>query len=485
MNNSLSRRQRYRFYLMALVTSIGIGNLWRFPYAVAAKGGGGLLIYLALTLFIGLPILIGELLVGRMVLAKEPESEMWRRSSAREDDGDQKLNWLRSRYTQILHQSLRVCSLLVGVLYAIVSSWVLFITIQYGRAFLIDSAVQVDLAFRDFQASLLARVLYVMLHIVICGLVLYHDRKRSFERRLTWVMPLFGVLCIYILVRALSLPGMPDALKFLFYPDFRSFELSWIFEIIGQVAFSLSLGMGTMVLVGGLLEKDDQVGSEGFRISITDTIVSIGASLLILPVVFSVGNIPTGSSLVVFETVPILLSQSFFGKGLGLLFFLILYLTTVAGSVALIRAGLVKWNLSSSVERSTYEPDLASNLPLRFLWKRVTSDWGTGLFFVSQIILALGLLLVITLPNPRAAAIAFRAADIVIIDWLLPLMVFFMSLFLGWIVPRDELEKRFVDPSERTTHLMFTYWRLLVRWGIPIVLFIGLAMNLSFQIKAP
>src|SRR5262249_31447397 len=155
------------------------------------------------------------------------------------------------------------------------------------------------------------------------------------EKWVSYSVPLFGVLVIILAYRSISLDQSQAAIRFLFYPDFSKLKISSLGEALGHVMFTLSVGFGVMVTFGSYLRERASLPIAGFRVTTLDCLISLGAGIMIFPLVIYGGFQDAGPSLL-FHAVPKLLTQIPGGQVFGIGFFLCLYLASVGASIGLL-----------------------------------------------------------------------------------------------------------------------------------------------------
>ncbi len=321
-----SFKHRFSFYLLAIGSACGLGNLWRFPYIVGENGGGAfLLLYVFLALTIGLALLISELMIGRFtgtsILA------VTRQLTIQTKKKFYILGWF----------SLFISAITLAY-YSVISGWVL----HYLAQFMI-SLLQSDSSFylKNISVNMLLQngwlqFMLASAHLLVAVIIVVRGLGEWVEKRIASLLPLFGLLVAFLLMGSLSLDSSKEVLRFLFYPDFSKLSWSSLGHATGHVFFTLSLGFGTMVTFGSYFKNEDNLPAIGLRVTLADTLISIIAVLLIFPIVFSSSKqIATDPSLV-FDVLPAFLSSIKGGIVFGLMFFLFLWLAALNASIGLL-----------------------------------------------------------------------------------------------------------------------------------------------------
>lgn len=324
---------RFGFYLVAIGSACGLGNIWRFPYVVGENGGGAfVLLYAVLALSVGLPLLIGELLLG-----KYTRRSLMSAASQIKGPALPILRWLG--LISIL------LALFILSYYAVISGWVLHFVMQFVFSFIKPQMEQ-----RDFLTALMSNGLLqaglASVHLVIVFVVVMKGVQEGIEKWIGNMMPLFIILLVYLMAKSLSLPTAENALRFLFYPDFSKLNSSSLISAIGHVMFTLSVGFGAMVTFGSYMHEGEHVPTAGFRVALTDSFISILAGLLVFPMALQVSHARLTDPTLIFEALPGFFMSTKTGNAFGLIFFLCLYIASLGASI-----GLLEVVVSNVVDR--------------------------------------------------------------------------------------------------------------------------------------
>lgn len=307
-------------FFATLGSAVGLGNIWKFPYLTGANGGAAfLLIYLLCILFVGLPIMISEFYIGR----KTRKNVV---GAARE------LN------PNILGKSIGCFSIvsvyLVLFFYTCVGGWVYSYVFRALKGdFTANSTVETTKTI--FTKSVIgpySPVIWQIIVLVVVSLILIAGVQKGIERIAKTLMPVLFIIIVLCDIRALTLPGAKEGLRFLFKPDFSSLTTSSILTALGLAFFKLSVGMGTMVTYGSYFTKDNDLISTSFRVALSDTLVSMLCGIAIFPAVFSFGVKPGDGPGLLFTTIPLVFSKIPFGNVLLVLFFI---LASIAATTAM------------------------------------------------------------------------------------------------------------------------------------------------------
>lgn len=448
MNVRGSWRTRFGFYLVAIGSACGLGNLWRFPYVVGENGGGAfVLLYVLLAFVLGAPLLILEVMFG-----KTQRKSVLRATMDLARRSGKPLAWT-GRLALLM-------SLVVLSYYAVISGWVLHFITQFVLAVLVGPQA-VEGTWAVLMGNGWLQWALASVHILLTLILVAKGVQDGLERWLNSMMPLFAVLVGFLVYRTMSLPSTPEVLRFLFYPDFSKLTFSSLNHAIGHVMFTLSVGFGTLVTFGSYIREEDHAPTAGFRVAFVDTIVSLIAALLVFPIAFQASNAQMTDPSLLFEVLPRFLLEMPGGAIFGLVFFVSLYFAALNASI-----GLLETIVSNFVDlESPQKKD------------RVGAAWQAGI-----LILLMALFPALSSSVFRGLRIGGRSLiesmDAVLINWLLPLV----ALFLSWAIIRGlgekELEKQFISRDHATSHAMYPHWLFALKWIIPGVILSGLMLQI-------
>lgn len=445
---------RFGFYFAAIGSAFGLGNLWRFPYIVGENGGGAfVLLYFFLAFFIGVPILIAELILGKStqqsIIGAIKATLGTGRGAGRETRF--KNVWLG------LGKLAVATSLFVLGYYAVISGWVLHFFMQFLVSLFDSQGFQSNQALATLRQSGGLQVALASVHILLAIVIVMKGVQNGIEKWVGYLMSGFAVLLIMLVAKSLSLPQAGEALRFLLYPDFSKLTINSLGQALGHVFFTLSIGFGVMVTFGSYMRHDSYVPEAGLRVAAMDTSISLLSGLLIFPILIS-ASVATGGPDVLFQTLPRLFEATAGGALFGTAFFLCLYLSALGASIGLLEV-------------------IVSNLGDRWGVSRSKACWAVGFLAFSIAIL----------PALSSSALSqlhlggrgvLQALDAFLINWILPLVALGLCLFVSGQVPPQTKEKEFHLSRKFDYVELFGNWRMVVRWVGPAVIVVALGLQL-------
>ena len=311
------------FVLSAAGASVGLGNIWRFPY-LAAKYGGGifLLIYIILALTFGYTMIIAETSLGRMT-KKSPVG-------AYESFGKSKLlsagGWINA-----------VIPILIVPYYSVIGGWVIKYLFEYLLGH--GQALAADDYFSGFISNGFSAEICFLVFTMFTVVIIYMGVRNGIERVSKFMMPILVILSVIIAVYSVTRPGAMAGVKYFLVPNLENFSWMTVVSAMGQMFYSLSIAMGILVTFGSYMKKDTSIEDSTKNVEIFDTAIAIMAGLMIIPAVFAFSGgdpdtLQAGPSLM-FITLPKVFAGMGFGTGTGILFFLLVLFAAVTSSIAL------------------------------------------------------------------------------------------------------------------------------------------------------
>ena len=311
------------FVLSAAGASVGLGNIWRFPY-LAAKYGGGifLLVYIILALTFGYTMIVAETALGRMT-KKSPVG-------AYESFGKSKWlsfgGWINA-----------VIPILIVPYYSVIGGWV----IKYLAEYLLGHghALATDEYFSTFISNGRSTEICFILFTLFTVVIIYAGVRNGIERVSKFMMPILVVLSLLIAGYSVSRPGAMSGVKYLLVPNLENFSWMTVVSAMGQMFYSLSIAMGILITFGSYMKKDTSIEDSTQNVEIFDTVIAIMAGLMIIPAVFAFSGgdpdtLQAGPALM-FITIPKVFASMGLGAAVGILFFVLVLFAAVTSSIAL------------------------------------------------------------------------------------------------------------------------------------------------------
>ncbi|MDP7389048.1 MAG: sodium-dependent transporter [Pseudomonadales bacterium] len=420
---------RWLFVLAAAGSAVGLGNIWKFPYIAGENGGGAfVLIYLVCVAFVGAPIMISEVMLGRKGRAS-PINTMGTLAKQASASG----RWGSVGWMGVL------AGVLILSYYAVIAGWALnYVWLTASGTFDAASAQVATSTFDQLQQDPLQMVAWHSLFIFITIWIVARGVSRGLETAIRWFMPLLFVLLLVLLGYSASSGGFAQGWAFMF--DFNWDVVgpeTWLIAM-GQAFFTLSLGMGTMMAYGAYVPDDSHIGSTVLTIVVLDTFVAVAAGLAIFPLVFVNGlEVGQGPGLM-FVTLPLAFGQLPMGALFGTVFFVLVSFAAITSAISLTEPAIAYLVEEYNAKRSRVAVSLGV-----FCWLL-----GLGTVFSFNIWADV---------KPLFGLNFFEIVDQLSQNIMLPLGGLLIALFAVWVLPQNIVREQLQVRSDR----IMLVWRVV------------------------
>ena len=315
--------------LVALAgSSVGLGNLWRFPYLVGENGGAAfIIVYIVLCFLICLPIFICEFVLGRR--AQENAYSAFRDLSG-------------GTWWKYVGMMTVIVPLIVTSYYSVIGGWsVQYLFKSLNFAFTgSETQSQMSTMFADYVSSpwlpLFGHTIFLAATVFVVGAGI----KGGIEKFSKVMMPLLFVIVIGIAIYSMTLPDASRGLDYLFNPDFSKITPKSCAAALGQAFFSLSIGFGTIMTYASYVRKKENILFQSTATAVSDLAFALIAGMAIMPAVFAFGLNPQSGPGLVFETLPYVFSQMPAGGLIAIFFFIALLVAAVTSSISMVEVGV-------------------------------------------------------------------------------------------------------------------------------------------------
>lgn len=331
------------FVLSAAGASVGLGNIWRFPY-LAAKYGGGifLLIYILLALTFGYTMIVAESALGRMT-RKSPVGAF--------KAFGKKAGWLS--FGGWINAIIPV---LIVPYYSVIGGWVIKYLIEYVKGN--GTKLAADGYFSEFISNGASTEICFVIFCLFTLSIIYAGVRNGIERVSKFMMPILVVLSVIIAIYSVTRPGAIEGVKYFLVPNLKNFSWMTVVAAMGQMFYSLSIAMGILITFGSYMKKDSSIEDSTRNVEVFDTAIAMMAGLMIIPAVFAFSGgdpdtLQAGPSLM-FITIPKVFQNMGFGTAVGILFFLLVLFAAITSSIALTESAVstfedeLRWNRKKS-----------------------------------------------------------------------------------------------------------------------------------------
>ena len=330
------------YVLSAAGASVGLGNIWRFPY-LAAKYGGGifLLIYILLALTFGYTMIVAESAIGRMT----------RKSPVGAFKSFGKAKWLS--FGGWINA---IIPILIVPYYSVIGGWVIKYLVEYLKGN--GKSLATDGYFSEFISNGVSTELCFLVFCLFTLAIIYAGVRNGIERVSKMMMPVLILLSVIIAIYSVTRPGAIEGVKYFLIPNVKNFSWMTVVAAMGQMFYSLSIAMGILITFGSYMKKDVSLEDSTRNVEVFDTAIAMMAGLMIIPAVFAFSGgdpdtLQAGPSLM-FITIPKVFQNMGFGTAVGILFFLLVLFTAITSSIALTESAVstfedeLRWNRKKS-----------------------------------------------------------------------------------------------------------------------------------------
>ena len=434
------------FLLATIGGAVGLGNLWRFPYIAGEYGGGGfVLIYLGFVFLLGVPLMAGEMLLGRRG-HRSPVNSI--------------AELVRAEDANMFWRSIGWISILVPFVglsyYAVVAAWAIdYLGLAVSNAFSGFDAVSSQNTFGTridapvYQASLHALFVAMTVWVVARGI------NKGIERASKILMPaLFGVIIVLVIYGMVS-ANFGAAARFLFNPDFSAVTGESFLVALGQALFSLGIGVGLMITYAAYMPREYSLKASATIICVGDTVAALLAGFAIFPIVFASGLDPAGGPGLIFVTLPIAFGNMAGGHIIGTLFFILLLFAAYTSALGMLEP-VVAW-LEERQPGRRKQMAMVAGVAVWILG--LGSVFSFSFMADTQPLAFLGI-----------EKNFFGIADFTVANVLAPINALLIALFAGWVVRNIVVDEEFSSD----TATWKAYWRVANRYLAPAALIIVL-----------
>ena len=397
-----------------------------------------MLVYLLCVAAIGIPIMMAEIMLGRSGRQSPINTMTSLAASAKAHPNWRYLGWLGV-----------IAGFLILSYYSVIAGWATaYVVKAVSGEFSGASAVEIQGLFEGFVSSPVQLTFWHTLFMIATMWVVARGVQGGIEKAVRFLMPTLLVLLVLLVGYAMSSEGYAQGLSFLFSPDFDKITGESVLIAMGHAFFTLSLGMGSIMVYGSYLPADVSITKTAIIIAAADTGVALLAGIAIFPLVFANGLEPGSGPGLIFQTLPIAFGQMTGGFFFGMLFFILLTFAALSSSISLIEPA-VAW----LVENKGWARSRAC------VWAGLAT-WGLGMGTV----FSFNVWAEVTLLGKTF----FDLLDALTANVMLPIGGLLIAIFAGWVMPQS------VSESELALGSRYKIWQILVKYVAPLLVFVVL-----------
>lgn len=443
---------RWAFVMAATGSAVGLGNIWKFPYIAGENGGGAfVLLYLFCVVFITLPVLVAEVLLGYLG-KRDPIHTM---ADLAHQAGVSR-NW------GVIGLSGVIAGFLILSYYSVIAGWTMsYIGTAASGGFEGAGAEQISTLFGDLLASPWVLFGWHTLFMFITMGVVARGVEAGLEKALRVLMPGLFILLLALVGYAVTTPAFAEGAGFLLNPDFSKLTAGTVLVAMGQAFFTLSLGMGAIMIYGSYLPPGSSVARTSLVVALADTGVALMAGLVIFPLVFTHGLEPGQGPGLIFVTLPNAFAQMPGGQLVGTAFFVLLLFAAWSSAISLIEPA-VAW----SVER--------------FGWSRAKAAMVGGIItWLTGILTVISFNLAADFQPLGGGRTLFDLIDFLTSNLMLPIGGMLIAIFVGWRLAPALRREANADLPE----LVYNVWLWSIRVVAPLAVMAVMVTTILEAVK--
>jgi len=436
---------RFGFVMAAAGSAVGLGNIWGFPTQAASNGGAAfLLIYLLLAFTLAYPALMAELIIGRHAHANavnalrliSPNSQLRNIGAA----------------TGII--GFIVASLILSF-YAIVAGWMI--------AFCLSSLAKLlglsDLTSWLTTFGLSRNVLFMGIFIAFTIGIISAGVREGIERWSARLMPALLATLFLLVAYVLTLEGAMEGLRVYLLPDFeRALSPTLIIAALGAAFFSLSLGVGTMLIYGSYINDDENLPVVGGLVTLVDILIAVMAGFLVIPAMYvalhngvdiftSTGELISEDTLIFTVLPELFATMGFAGIIVSFTFFFLMSIAALTSSISMLE------------------------VPVAYVIEEHGLKRKTAVFSIGGVIALASCVILLNFESLFGLVIAFTTR------YSQPLLGFMFCIYAGWVWHRDQLLQELRKGSPEVEHTVFwKIWPWYVKLVCPVII-LGIFMH--------
>lgn len=429
---------RFAFILAATGSAVGLGNIWKFPYITGENGGGAFVfVYLLCVVVIGIPIMMAETMIGRRGRQSPVNAMKALVAEASANSRWQYLGWLGV-----------IAGMIILSYYSVIAGWALAYVIKaISGSFMGGSVQQIGGLFDSFVKDPGSQLFWHTTFMILTMLVVVRGVQDGLEKAVRFLMPSLFVLLILLVGYAMNTNAYDQGLSFMFNPDFSKITGNSVLTAMGHAFFTLSLGMGAIMVYGSYLPKNVSIAKTTFLVAGADTVVALLAGIAIFPLVFANGLEPSTGPGLIFQTLPLAFGQMTGGVFFGTLFFVLLVFAALSSSISLIEPA-VAWMVENKGFTRLKSCVFLGSVVWLFGLGTVLSfnEWKNVTFLGKNI---------------------FELLDFLTANLMLPIGGLLIAVFAGWVMRQEHSQ----DELQLKNTTLYYCWSALVRYISPVAVF--------------
>lgn len=429
---------RFAFILAATGSAVGLGNIWKFPYITGENGGGAfVMVYLVCVVLIGIPIMIAEIMLGRRGQKNPINTMQLLANQSKADPRWQYLGWMGI-----------IAGFLILAYYSVIAGWSMaYVTKGFFGNFSGADATTIKSLFDNLMSSPIQQIFWHSAFMIITMQVVMRGVQGGLEKSVRFLMPALFIILFLLIAYAMSSNGYQQGIHFLFNPDFSKINSNAVLTAMGHAFFTLSLGMGAIMVYGSYLPKNVSIAKTTLIIAGADTMVALLAGIAIFPLVFANNLEASAGPGLIFQTLPLAFGHMTGGWLFGFMFFILLFFAALTSSISLI------------------EPTVAWLIENKNIDRKQACIWSGSACWV------LGVGVVLSFNAWSGFKLfgqnLFELLDYLTANLMLPLGGLGLAVFAGWVLSQNDSQQELALPEQG-----FQAWQLLIKYLAPGAVFL-------------
>jgi len=320
-------RNRWTFMLATAGSAIGLGNIWKLPYMIGVNGGSAfVIVFIACIFLVGIPLMMTEILLGR-------------RAQKNPLDGIKTL--ALEANASPLWKAIGGMGMLTGLLilgfYSVIGGWVLSFILEAAKGSFVNiTATESSANFNQLLASPITLLFWHSVFMCLTMGVVAHGVNSGLEKANNILIPALFAILLILLGYSMSVGNMQAAYDFMFDLDFSKITPVAVLAALGHAFFSLSLGMGSVMVYGSYLQRNVSIARTTIYIALADTLLGLLVGLAIYSLVFANNLAPNAGPGLIFQTLPIAFGHMPGGSLVATLFFMLVAFAAWTSAISLV-----------------------------------------------------------------------------------------------------------------------------------------------------
>ena len=432
---------------------------------MTAENGGGafVMIYVLSVIFLALPIMAAEILIGKRG-KQNPVNSLRTLSS-------EASYYFKKQSDELLNRTIKVkksfednqifsnwelvgwMGILAGILilsfYSVIAGWTIsYIFKSLTGSFVLITAAGSSAKFESFISDPEKLILWHTIFMILTCFIVSKGIKSGIEKAIKFLIPGLFIILLGLAIYSSTLEGFSDAMNYFFIIDLDKINSSVVLSAMSMAFFSLSIGMGSLMVYGSYLPDDTSIFQVSSAVAFADTLVAILAGIIIFPIVFTYNLDPSSAGPgLIFQTLPIAFGAMDYGIFISTAFFILLFFAAITSSISLIEPAITFVVEKFSISR-LYATNLLGSL-----------TWVLGIFTV----LSFNDLSTFTIFGMTI----FDNLDYLTSKIMLPLGGLLMALFVGYV-----MNKAIVKNELNANQSIIDAWFMIIKVFSPILLII-------------